>query len=179
MFLICDLDKIWTMKKRYLLSRMLMNLRLYPTYKLLIQQLQSLEHCWTTWGSWVRDREEFITHSNSQSLTLHSSSPKSSFHRYCEEGQVIPVCAVDCIAANSWAVGTPTSYHRAARVSVVCVGRPHSLSFQDCKQTSPLLWRELLPLSFKALGWKKSLKRFFQNEVQDSISYNIQKCEFK
>lgn len=179
MFLICDFDKIWTMKKRYLLSRILMNLRLYPACKLLNQQLQFLEHCWTTWSSWVRDREQFITHSNSQSLTLHSSSLKSSFHRVLWRGPGATCVCSRLHCSKQPSCGNPTSYHRVATVSVVCVGRPHSLSFQDCKQTSPLLWRELLALSFKALGWKKSLKRFFQNEVQDCILYNIQKCEFK
>ena len=161
MFLICDLDKIWTMKKRYLLSRILMNLRLYPACKLLIQQLQFLEHCWTTWGSWSETEKSLLLTAIARVLhfTLVPRNPVST--GYCEEGRLTPVCAVDCIAANSLAVGTPTSYHRAARDSVVCVGRPHSLSFQGSKQTSPLLWRELLPLSFKALGWKKILEEIF------------------
>lgn len=124
-------------KNRYLLSRTVIGLRVYPAlrannlgcFSFLNASGQHEALGSETKNSW------FLT-AIARVSTLNSSSLKSSFHRVLWRGPG-DTCSCtrlsDCTAAKNSASGTPTSYHTALSASAVCFGRRHSLSFQDCK----------------------------------------------
>lgn len=110
---------------------------------------------------WVREKGQFITHSNSHSqgvifaLILKASIPLAT-HRgpgdtcthhglCCRRGTP----SFEKLNLSSWAVSRPALHS----------GRKHPLSFPGCKQSCPLLWRRYYLQLARLLTIQIPLKR--------------------